>query len=177
MAKIAFSKLKCKINEVENEIVFGEEKIMVKQYLPIQEKLRIIGNVVELAHEEEYHFPNPVKAKVFCELETIFRYTNITFTDKQKEDLGKLYDILKSSGLIEAVLNAIPDEEYVNLVQGVNDTIEALYRYENSAMGILDGIKSSYDENSFSVEKMQQALQSITDSPIIQELRPLIGLE
>ena len=177
MAKVAFSKLKCKINEVENEIVFGEEKIMVKQYLPIQEKLRIIGNVVELAHEEEYHFPNPVKAKVFCELETIFRYTNITFTDKQKEDLGKLYDILKSSGLIEAVLSAIPDEEYTNLVQGVNDTIEALYRYENSAMGILDGIKSTYDENSLSVEKMQAALQGITESPIIQELRPLLGLE
>ena len=177
MAKLAFSKLKCKLNETEVMIQFGDETVTVKQYLPIQEKLRIIGNVVELAHEEQYHFPNPVKAKVFCELETVFRYTNITFTDKQKEDMGKLYDLLKSSGLIDLVLNAIPSEEYANLVQGVNDTIEALYRYENSAMGILDGIKSTYDENSFSVEQMQNALQSITDSPIIQELRPLIGLE
>ena len=41
------------------------------------------------------NFANPVKLNVFLRLEIIFNYTNISFTDKQKEDLVKLYDILE----------------------------------------------------------------------------------
>jgi hypothetical protein len=35
MAKVAFSKLKCKVNDTEVPVQIGEETIMVKQYLPI----------------------------------------------------------------------------------------------------------------------------------------------
>ena len=64
MAKVAFSKLKCKINETEVPVQIGEEIVMVKQYLPIQDKLALIGRVIERAHEEDYNFSNPVKADV-----------------------------------------------------------------------------------------------------------------
>jgi hypothetical protein len=34
------------------------------------------------------------------DLAIVFNYTNLTFTDKQKEDLYKLYDLLMSSDFI-----------------------------------------------------------------------------
>ena len=47
MAKIAFSKLGIKKpNEEVKTIIFNENEIEVKQYLPIQEKLRIIGDAI-----------------------------------------------------------------------------------------------------------------------------------
>ena len=119
MAKVAFSKLKCKINDTEVPVQIGEETIMVKQYLPIQEKLRLMGRVVELSHEQDHNFSNPVKSAVIRDLEIIFTYTNLSFTDKQKEDFPKLYDQLFSSEVLQKIIQAIPEEEYLSIVNGL----------------------------------------------------------
>ena len=177
MAKVPFTKLKCKINENEIPVQIGEETIAVKQYLPIQDKLGLIGRVVMFAHEQDYNYSNPVKIGVYRDLEIVFTYTNISFTEKQKEDLPKLYDMLYSSGIITEVLKNIPEDEYMEIMFGVRDSIEAIYKYQNSALGILDGIKNNYNEASFDVEKLQEAVKDISDSPLVKEIMPLLGLE
>jgi hypothetical protein len=147
MAKVPFSKLKCKIDDSIKQVKINEEiTIEVKQYLPIQEKLGLIGRVVELAHEQDANYSNPVKADVFTKLEVIFAYSNIAFTDKQKEDTPKLYDMLASSGIIDTIINNIPTDEYMTIVGGVADTIESVYKYQNSAYGIIDGITKQRNE-------------------------------
>lgn len=107
MAKVPFTKLKCKINEDSIPLQIGEETISVNQYLPIQEKLELIGKVVMLAHEQDANYSNPVKANVYRDLEVVFAYTNLSFTEKQKEDLPKLYDALKSTGVIDSIINIV----------------------------------------------------------------------
>jgi hypothetical protein len=77
-------------------------------------------------------------------MEIIMTYTNITFTDKQKEDIAKLYDILDSNGIINQIVSAIPEDEYHFLIDGINDTIEAVYTYQNSVLGILDTVSQDY---------------------------------
>ena len=156
MAKIPFTKLKCKINDSVSHVEFNGETIEVKQYLPIQEKLKLIGNVVIQAHEQDENYSNPVKADVFTDLEIVFAYTNISFTDKQKEDLPKLYDTLKSSGLLKAIIDTIPGEEYCSVWAGVENSIEAIYKYQNSVLGVLDTIKEDYSSTSFDIEKLKQ---------------------
>ena len=145
MAKIPFTKLKCKINTDEVPVQIGEETIAVKQYLPIQEKLELISKVIMQAHEQDENYSNPIKAGVYRDLEVIFAYTNISFTDKQKEDLPKLYDMLYSSDIISKVIKNIPENEYREIVLGAKDSIAAIYKYQNSALGILDNIKSNYN--------------------------------
>ena len=168
MARIPFTKLKCKINTDEVPVQIGEETIAVKQYLPIQEKLGLIGRVIELAHMQDENYSNPVKAAAFRDLEVIFAYTNITFTDKQKEDPAKLYDLLYSTGIIDIVIENIPEDEYLSIVVGVNESIEAVYKYQNSALGILNGIKESYSDTEINVEDMQKAVKELADSPVLQ---------
>ena len=149
MARIPFTKLKCKINTNEIPVQIGEETIAVKQYLPIQEKLELISKV-------------------------IFAYTNISFTDKQKEDLPKLYDILYSSGVIAEVLKNIPEDEYMEIVFGVRDSIEAIYKYQNSVLGVLDTIKTDYSDTEFDLSKMQEALAS-SDLSVIKDIVSKLG--
>ena len=176
MARIPFTKLKCKINTNEIPVQIGEEIIAVKQYLPIQDKLELIGKVVMAAHEQDENYSNPVKAGVYRDLEVIFAYTNISFTDKQKEDLPKLYDMLYSSGIIDEVLKNIPENEYTEIVLGVKDSIEAIYKYQNSVLGILDNIKSNYNQTEFDVEALQKALADLGNSPVVKEILPLLDL-
>lgn len=162
MAKVPYSKLKCKINEEIKTISFNDETIEVKQYLPIQEKLSLIGRVIELAHDQDHNYSNPVKAEVLRDLEILFAYTNITFTDKQKEDTAKLYDQVYSSGLLSAVIAAIPKEEIGDIGVGVYDSIESVYKYQNSVLGILDTIKADYGDMNINIDKMIEAFK---DSP------------
>ena len=174
MARIPFTKLKCKINTNEIPVQIGEETIAVKQYLPIQEKLELIGNVIMAAHEQDENYSNPVKASVYRDLEIIFAYTNISFTDKQKEDLPKLYDMLYSSGVITEVLKNIPEDEYMEIVFGVRDSIEAIYKYQNSVLGILDTIKTDYSDTEFDLSKIQEALTS-SDLSMVKDIISKLG--
>lgn len=176
MARIPFTKLKCKINTNEIPVQIGEETIAVKQYLPVQEKLELISKVIMQAHEQDENYSNPVKAGVYRDLEVVFAYTNISFTDKQKEDLPKLYDMLYSSGIISEILKNIPENEYTEIVLGVKDSIEAIYKYQNSALGILDNIKSNYNQTEFDVEALQKALADLSNSPVVKEILPLLDL-
>ena len=158
MAKVPFTKLKCKINEDSIPLQIGEEIIAVKQYLPIQEKLELIGNVVMAAHEQDANYSNPVKANVYRDLEVVFAYTNINFTDKQKEDLPKLYDMLKSSGVLNNIIKVIPEAEYDEICAGVWHSINSIYKYQNSVLGILDTIGTDYSNLDFDITELQQKL-------------------
>lgn len=178
MAKVAFSKIKVKVDDSTKIIsITPDVEIEVKQYLPIQEKLGLIGRVVELAHDQDYNFSNPVKCDVFRDLEVVFAYTNITFTDKQKEDLPKLYDMLKSSGILDAIIKAIPGEEYWGLVNGISNSVESIYKYQNSVLGIMDTLKTGYDQTNFDVENLQKVVGELASSPLIKDIVPLLGLE
>jgi hypothetical protein len=81
---------------------------------------------------------NQFKMDMFFHLNLVFMYSNIQFTDKQKEDLIKLYDLLESNGIIEAVVSAIPEDEYNYLFDTMNDVAKTYFKYDNSFAGIIN---------------------------------------
>lgn len=178
MAKIAFSKFGLKPNSEIKTITWGGQDIEVIQYLPIQKKLGLIGRVISQAHEQDANYSNPVKIEVYTALEILFEYTNITFTEKQKEDIPKLYDIVYSSGLWQAIVDAMPTDELDIIMNGIENSIEAIYKYQNSALGIIDLLKGDMETiDNIDVEGMKQSLAEIAESPLIKEIVPLLGLQ
>lgn len=178
MAKIAFSKFGLKPNSEIKTITWGGQDIEVIQYLPIQKKLGLIGRVISQAHEQDANYSNPVKIEVYAALEILFEYTNITFTEKQKEDIPKLYDIVYSSGLWQAIVDAMPTDELDIIMNGIENSIEAIYKYQNSALGIIDLLKGDMETiDNIDVEGMKQSLAEIAESPLIKEIVPLLGLQ
>lgn len=179
MAKVAYSKLKLKTNEEVKQVKLNDDiTIEVKQYLPIQEKLALIGRVAEYAHMEDANYSNPVKAAVLRDIIVVENYTNLTFTDKQKEDVAKLYDQLYSNGIIDIIITAIPAEEYNAIVNGVKDTIDSIYTYMNSVVGILDTIKTDYSNLQLDLQSIQDTLLSPDGLTLLKDIAPLLnGLE
>lgn len=178
MAKVAFSKFGLKPNSEIKTITWGGQDIEIIQYLPIQKKLGLIGRVISQAHEQDANYSNPVKIEVYTALEILFEYTNITFTEKQKEDIPKLYDIVYSSGLWQAVVDAMPTDELDIIMNGIENSIEAIYKYQNSALGIIDLLKGDMETiDNIDVEGMKQSLAEIAESPLIKEIVPLLGLQ
>ena len=168
MAKVSLTKLGLKVNQDVKIVDFNEQDIEVKQYLPVNEKLELISNVINLSHDDN-NFANPVKVSIFTTLEIMYAYTNINFTDKQKEDPTKLYDMLISSGLVAAVVNAIPEAEYHEVLCGVSDSIEAVYSYRNSILGILESISADYSQLNFDAEEIQKKLGDPNNMAFLKE--------
>lgn len=174
MAKVSFTKLGLKVNQDIKQIEFNEQVIEVKQYLPINEKLELISNVVNYSHDDN-NFANPVKVSVFTTLEIMYAYTNINFTDKQKEDPTKLYDALISSGLVTAVVNVIPEAEYHEVLCGVSDSITAIYAYRNSAMGVLDSISSDYSALNLEATEIQKKIGDPENMALLKQVLTKLG--
>ena len=137
MAKIGFTKLSLKRKNEVKTITINNNQIEIKQYLPVNEKLDLIARVINGAHDQN-NFPNPIKIEVIGTLEMIMAYTNISFTEKQKEDIPKLYDLLEENGVIKDIISQIPEDEYNFIIDGINKTVDAVYTYNNSVLGILE---------------------------------------
>lgn len=135
MAKVSYANMKLKMNESVKEVQLGETKIEVKQYLPVEEKYSFLNIVLQNSLENDiYH---PVKVDMYFHLYLVYLYTNINFTDKQKEDESKLFDVLLTNGIIDGVITTIPEAEYNMLVNLLNQMIEKNEKYRTTFAGIV----------------------------------------
>ena len=174
MAKVSLTKLGLKVNQDVKNIEFNEQNIEVKQYLPINEKLELISSVINSAADEN-NFSNPVKENVFLTLEILYHYTNINFTDKQKEDPVKLYDLVVSSGLVNKVTDLIPEEELDEVINGVAQSVKAIYTYRNSVLGILESISQDYSALNLDATEIQQKLVDPDNMALLKQVLTKLG--
>ena len=174
MPKIGFTKLGLKPNNEVQTIEFNEQMIEVKQYLPVEEKLELITNVLELSHDSN-NFSNPVKVSVYTTLEIIEKYTNVNFTEKQKENSTKLYDLLIGNGFAAAVIKAIPEPEYDEILTGIKQTIKSVYKYQNSVLGILENVSQDYSNVKFDVNEIQKQLAETENLGLVKDIVTKLG--
>ena len=120
-------------------------------------------------------FYNVGKIHIFLALEMMFTYTNINFTDKQKEDVCKLYDTIVSSGLYEIIMEAIPQSEYDYVLDTTMDTIESIYAYNNSIMGILDAVSTDYSNLSLDASELQKQIADPENLALLKGIMTKLG--
>ena len=170
MAKIPYSKLKLKVDESTSICTIGEFEITVRNYLPIQEKLALISRIIELSHDADNNFSNPLRVQVYRTIEIIRYYTDITFTDKQLEDVPKLYDQIISAGLWGQLSEVIPQTELMEVYNGIDVSIESIYKYRNSVLGILDTISTDYENLNFDMDALQEKMADPQNLNLVKEI-------
>ena len=175
MAKIAFTRLGLKKKDEVKTVNINNNVIEVKQYLPINDKLALISRVINLSHDSSNNFANPVQVEVIGTIEIIAAYTNLSFTEKQKEDYAKLYDLLEENGITKDLISAIPEDEYAFLIDGINESIEAVYKYQNSVLGILDSVAQDYSNLEFDASKIQQELADPQNLELLKGIMSRLG--
>lgn len=180
--KVTFNKLnlsKDAMKEVKTVNINGME-IEIKQYLPINDKLALMSNVLNhmiLSEQSSgIHHSNPMEEEVVQVIEVINAYTNINFTEKQLgEDLAKTYDLLESNGVIDEIINNIPSEEYEFLSTGMDETLKAHYQYQNSIYGILDAISAQYNAMNLDVDALREKMTDEDTFKILPEVLDKLG--
>jgi len=159
MGRPTYAKLKLTSNISPKELEWGEQKIEVKQYLSIQDKLKMITEILGLAADDN-RFYNIGRLKVFKTLKMLEYYTNLSITEKQKEDPVKLYDELIVSNFFSEIENLIPDNEINEINDILYDTVEQVYKYQNSAYGIMEAVSTDYKTLDFDIERLKNNLET-----------------
>lgn len=173
MAKIALTKLGLKPNTEIKTIEWNGQNIEIKQYLPIEAKLDLISDIANKSLDDNPYY-NPARIKIFIRLEIILAYTNINTTDKQREDIFKLYDMFAGE-LGNKILEFVPVEEYNFISQTTWQIIEGIYRYRNSAMGIMENIVADYSNLDLDATNIQQKIGDPSNLELLKTVLSKLG--
>lgn len=179
MAKVPFSKLQACVDGCSCQTYFynkAGEKVYyeIQHYLPMKEKIELINRVINQSIDDN-GFYNPIRVKIYLTLEIVYAYTNLSFTDKMKEDPFKLYDLVVSTGLFHDIITAIEDHEYATIREDVYSTIENIYKYRNSVMGILDAVSTDYSNLELDAMKIKEALGDNNNLTLLKDILTKLG--
>ena len=169
MAKIAFTKLSLSKNTSIKEVEWKDQKIEIKQYLPVGDKLDLISRIINYA-ADDHVFYNPCKVEIFELIEVILAYTNINITEKQQEDILKLYDLLVSSGFANKIKENIPDEELKYINKGVWETIKEIYRYKDSFMGVIEQVQTDYKDLDTEITDIENRISNPDNLTLLKDV-------
>lgn len=174
--KITFNDLKKELPLKIKVVKINDKQIEIKQYLPVNEKLALITNVLQNLAQNEYPFANPVQMDVYTVLELIYAYApGIEFAAEEKADPAKLYDELEKNDIANMIISAIPKTEYEFVIDGIEKTIAAYYAYRNSVKGIIEDVTTDYKNFDFNATEIQEKLKDPDNLALLKGIMEKLG--
>lgn len=144
-------------------IEFNKQEIKVLKYLPSIEKYNLL-NTTLLQSIDDTVIINEYKLDMFFNINLAIAYTNIVFSEEEQDmELSDLYDKFKTSGLLDMIIDAIPDDEYATLYSSLVSNKE---EYVSERKSVSYGIANAIEQISKKLpkqEEMQNLLQSLKD--------------
>ena len=154
----------------------NDKEIEVKQYLSINEKLKLITAVLQQVAQNEYHFANPVQMDVYTTLEIVYAYApGIEFSEEDKADPAALYDEIEKYDLADMVISAIPKTEYEFLIDGIEKTVNAYYTYCNSVKGIIEDVTTDYKNLDLDATEIQKKIGDPDNLTLLKTIVEKLG--
>ena len=165
MAKLDMNKIN--INKGIKVIKYAGDDIIVKQYLPANDKNAILE--IAMQEADQGTILNTFALDVIFHTYIVIKYTDINFTIEDKEDIFGLYDKLESNGIIDAVIAAIPEKEYNDLRKNLLDMVDNYVGYRNSARALVEQL-------TFFAPQAAEKVQEVTENFDPEKLKQIIQL-
>lgn len=145
--------------DTNNTVIdFNGSEIQIASYLSAQDTYDLIMVTVQKSKEKNGY--NPFLIDLYFDLNIIYLYTNIVFNAEDRADEAGLYDILKTSGLIDAVKAKISDKDlrmykgYIQMITRDNTT------YSNTIRGAFEELFSKLPK----IDNLQEVLESLKNN-------------
>ena len=177
-----FGDLNLSKNKETTEILINDIPVQVKHTIPVSDKIDLIQVALQKSQDESGLF-NEVKKEIFFHLNLIYLYTDIEFSEEDRQDEMELYDKLKQNGVIDKVIDVLTDKikeekyfayrigEYQNLKDLFDVSADNIERYRHTAAAVVRGIIQDLPRNaaaakdivdSFDKDKYQEVINFAT---------------
>jgi dTDP-D-glucose 4,6-dehydratase len=147
-------------------IKYNETEIQVRQWLPIADKAAIIEVTLQEAREGNIY--SPLKLEMYFVLNMVYKYSDILFSQEDRDNADETFDKLNTSGLMSAILEAIPQTEKDYIYNFIIETKEVKERNNGSFLGALQSIIEVWPE---ATEKAMEALKDFDVNKYVEAQR------
>lgn len=139
MAKLSLNKLNLNKKQDIKIVSFEGNEIEVAQYLDIASKSGLInaavrGSVIDGIVDE-------ILLDAYLHLFIVERYTNISFTQKQKENLLETFDLLDSNKFFNVIIEGMAENEYEYIFTMAKRLMNSLNEYNKNVVSIFQGFE------------------------------------
>ena len=171
--KISFNDLLTNKTIEDKVIKINDKDIVVKQYLPVNQKLELITNILSILSENVYSFCNTIQMEVLYNIYMIKYYTNIEIADDASP--ADVLDTLIKEDILDAIMRAIPGKEKIIVHNGMEDIIEAAYKYRNSALGIFETISQDYSNLNLDTTNIEKSISNPENLALLKDILTKLG--
>lgn len=155
--------------------ITNNKEILIKTWLPTHDLLQLISRIVNRS-VDEYDYCNPCRVKIVREVEMVLACSNVEVPDYENADICEIYDYLYANKIIDAVADATRATGLWDIVMGsVNEVVDSVYKYSNSARGIIRSITSDLEDVQFDVEAIQEKLGNPENLALLKDILTKLG--
>lgn len=153
----------------EDRIIdFNGKQVIVKQYLKMEDKLALIGRIINASIDDNNYY-NPARLHIFYVLNMINSYSDV---DLDSMEILDAYDIVVSTDLWNVIESTIPEKEKKFITTNMESVIQNIYAYKNSALGIVDALSKEGEATS---ESLDAAKKALSDPDTLNTLKMLLS--
>ena len=165
MIELKYSDLKLKKDVTKKIFKWNGLDIKVLDYLPIEDRYDIVMITLQKAYEDGIY--NPIKLDMFFHLNLVYMFTNIEFSDEDRENESKLYDEMKSSGFLSEFLKNVNPVEYKEMQEDIEDIVNLSLEYKNSAASVIRNFINDLPANAEAAAKIVENFDSEKYSAVV----------
>ena len=167
----SFNSLNLKTTPQSSTIVINNQQIEVKHTIPLQDKIDLIQITLQKAEEDGIY--NQLKLQAFFELNYIYLYTDIEFSDEDRSDELALWDVLNENDVVLQVLAVQMGEEnepmeYNELRDVLNIMMERNLDYKNTAAAVLQKIIQDLPANAEAARQIVESFDKEKYSEVVE---------
>lgn len=165
MAK--FKDMNLEVKKDMKYIQISGKTVAVKQYVSAADKNAILEIAMQQA--DQGTILNTFALDAFFHVYLIIKYTDIEFGVNELSEPLLLYDILESNGIIDAVVAAIPEDEYNSLKEYLLEMVNNYLTYRNSARALVEQL-------SFFAPQSAEKLKEVVDNFDVDKLKQVVQI-
>jgi len=144
MAKLSLNKLNLTKKQDIKIVKFEENEIEVAQYLDIASKSGLVTAAVRGAVIEG--IVDEILLDAYLHLFILEKYTNISLTPKQRENLLETFDILDSNGIFDLIISGMAENEYEYIFTMAKRLMNNLNDYNKNIISMFKGLDGAIEE-------------------------------
>lgn len=153
------------INEY-NTFIFNNKDIKVLKYLPIEDKFNLIMTAIQKSNINGVY--NPIRLKVFYNLNIVYLYTDIDFDIEDRVDEAALYDNLFTTGLLDLIYENIDEEELRVLDHMFEQCLDVEEKYRNTAAAVISKLIDDLPKNVEAAKEMVEGFDKDKYSEVVR---------
>ena len=161
--------LNIEISFSDSTISFNNVDIVVHNKISLNNKMSFISDVINFSIDAN------VTVRAYFTLCILKYYTNLELTEEEFLNPADTYDLIVESGLYDSITSQIDKNELSIVTEMLYKTLDNIYKYNDSILGLIDVLNEKYESLNLDLEKISETLGDPKQIGLLKDIVTKLG--